>query len=144
MIKQKNAGLCFDDDGTSKFSCNCTPQYLGERCEVDRCSFYECQNNGTCFIDVINGIPTPTCECPETHHGTICNLLACDVPCYNDGICDGEICHCSQENGIAKYYGESCGMPAACDGYPCQNGGMCKSFIQASNKTQDYFIINIK
>ena len=134
MIKQKNEGMCFDDEGSSKFSCDCKPQYLGEHCEIDRCDFYECQNNGTCIVNFINDIPTPECECPETHYGTICHLLACSVPCYNGGICDGDYCECSKENGIAKYYGASCDMPAVCVDNPCQNGGTCSTTFQASNQ----------
>ena len=63
------------------------------------------------------------------------------IPCYNGGICDGDRCQCSQENGIAKYQGASCDMPvmAACDGNPCQNGGNC-TIIQAINNTQVCFI----
>ena len=143
LINQKNEGICYDDEETRKFSCNCTLQYLGERCEVNRfdfdpCDFYQCQNNGTCIVDVINGISTPICECPETHHGATCHLKACNIPCYNGGICDGDACQCSQDNGIAKYHGESCDMPAACDGNPCQNGGTC--IIQEIKNIQACFI----
>ena len=67
--------------------------------------------------------------------------MACNIPCYNDGICDGDTCQCSQETGIAKYHGESCDMPAACDGNPCQNGGNC-SIIEAIDNTQVCFIKN--
>ena len=148
LINQKNEGICYDDEETRKFSCNCTLQYLGERCEVNRfdfdpCDFYQCQNNGTCIVDVINGISTPICECPETHHGATCHLKACNIPCYNGGICDGDACQCSQDNGIAKYHGESCDMPAACDGNPCQNNGECTANTQADD-IQVRFVIDCK
>ena len=49
-------------------------------------------------------------------------------------------CECIQENGIAKYHGESCEMPGsdACAGNPCQNGGSCTIIIQGG--TQACFI----
>ena len=71
------------------------------------------------------------------------------VPCYNHGTCNeasvwSETCQCSQENGIAKYHGESCEMPGsdACAGNPCQNGGLCTTIIQG--ETQACFINYIK
>ena len=90
----------------------------------------------------MNDIPTPRCECLETHHGATCNLMTCSVPCYNDGICDGDTCHCIQENGITKYHGESCDMPAACDGNPCKNGGTCMTIIK--DEFQACFLIKIR
>ena len=53
-------------------------------------------------------------------------------------------CQCSQENGIAKYHGESCEMPGrdACAGSPCHNGGICKIIIQG--EIQACFINIIK
>ena len=100
MIKDKNGGMCSDGEGSSKFSCTCNPQYLGERCENDRCDIYQCQNGGNCTVDLVNDIPTPRCECPETHYGATCHLLTCNIFCYHGGICDGDICHCPKENGI--------------------------------------------
>ena len=142
LSAKKNGGTCIDNEGTSKFNCTCTPRFFDERCETDRCDFYECQNGGTCIVDLINNIPTPRCECPKTHHGATCHLLACSVPCYNGGVCDGDSCHCSQENGIAKYHGESCHVPGSdpCAGNPCQNDGSCTSIIQAINNIQVCFI----
>ena len=54
-----------------------------------------------------------------------------------------ESCQCIQENGLAKYHGESCEMPGsdACAGNPCENGGSCTIIIQG--KTQACFIKNI-
>ena len=176
---EKNGGTCFDNEGTAEFSCTCTIQFDGERCEDDLCKFYPCQNNGTCFVDLINGEKTPVCDCPRNTVGPNCNLLFCDsddviIPCYNRGTCKlnstvyedyldlvgndlvdnleyylentglgkSESCQCSQENGIDKYYGVSCDMPAACDGSPCQNGGSCTKIIQG--ETQACFIKKMK
>ena len=73
----------------------------------------------------------PECETGLVKVGNYCVEL-CDIACYNRGTCIGETCQCSQENGIAKYHGESCEMPGrdACGGSPCQNGGTCTSIIQ--------------
>ena len=57
-----------------------------------------------------------------------------------DKKCDDKTCRCSQQNGISKYYGESCDLTAtSCDGNPCQNGGACTSMIVASNNNQVFF-----
>ena len=65
-----------------------------------------------------------------------CQLIYCDggLPCFNNGICNGQTCQCSQENGIAKYHGESCEMPGRdpCDQNPCQNGGTCSTISSAN------------
>ena len=87
--------MCFDDEGSSKFSCDCKPQYLGERCETDRCDFYQCQNNGTCIVTLINNIPTPECECQGNYGGATCNLDLCSgVECDN-GTCIRGTCQCN-------------------------------------------------
>ena len=134
---KKNGGQCFDGSpsGTEKFSCNCVPPYVGERCETNQCEGIECQNGGTC----VEG----QCDCPENSAGDRCQILSCgnDIPCYNGGTCNGETCQCSQEDGIAKYHGVSCDIPAACDGNPCQNGGTCSKNTLADN-TQVCFKIN--
>ena len=66
--------------------------------------------------------------------------MTCNIPCYNGGECDGDICHCPRENGIATFYGESCDMSPICGENPCQNGGQCKRIIQTINNTQVCFI----
>ena len=138
---QKNEGLCFDNEGTARFSCTCTKQFAGERCENDLCKSYPtCQNNGTCIIDLINAIPTPRCECYGNTAGTLCDQKPCSIPCYNSGICNGETCKCSQENGIAKYYGESCDLNI-CELNLCQNGGTCST---SQLNTQVRFTRNIE
>jgi len=87
--------MCFDDEGSSKFSCDCKPRYLGERCENDRCDFYQCQNNGTCIVALINDIPTPECECQGNYGGATCNLDLCSgIECDN-GTCIRGLCQCS-------------------------------------------------
>ena len=71
-------------------------------------------------------------------------MMACNIPCFNGGICDGDACQCSQENGIAKYHGENCDMPGIdpCAGNPCENNGTCTTIIQG--EIQACFIKNTK
>ena len=85
LIKQKNEGICLDDEESSKFRCTCTQQFDGERCEDNLCDRYPCFNNGTCSVDLINDQKVPTCDCPENTDGQTCNLLICgsnEKPCY--------------------------------------------------------------
>ena len=87
--------MCSDNEGSSKFSCICKPQYFGDHCEFDRCDSYPCQNNGTCIVTLINDIPTPECECSGNYGGPTCNLDLClDINCGN-GTCIGGTCQCN-------------------------------------------------
>ena len=121
---EKNGGTCFDNEGTEKFGCTCTPQYLGDRCEIDRCDFYKCQNNGICIVTVINGSPTPECECPGNYGGATCNLDLClDIECGN-GICIDGTCQCDED-----YVNNGNICEDICEGIDCGTGGYCKRGI---------------
>ena len=150
----KNGGTCFDNGGNDEFSCNCVDPYAGNECQTEICGSVceDCQNGGICLIEVIGGIVTPRCDCSSNFEDGTLQCLAYNLtsnvnwqlPCYN-GACggtDNAICQCNQENGKAKYYGENCDMPVACNGNPCQNGGECTATTQA-NDTQDCSIINL-
>ena len=139
---KKNGGTCFDDGGSTKFSCTCDQPFFGERCEINLCESIDCKNGGICVVNT-GGSAKAECSCPDNTGGETCEHLSCDndIPCYNDGTCNGETCLCSQENGIANYYGVSCDMPAACNGNPCQNGGTCAGKTQ-SDGTQVGFDIS--
>ena len=115
MIKQKNGGMCFDDDGKRSFSCNCKPQYVGERCEDDRCDDDQCQNNGTCIVTVINDIPTPECECPVNYGGATCNLDLCSGIECGSGTCFGGNCEC-----FTNYVNVDNTCKQTCSSSPCQ------------------------
>ena len=41
-------------DMVNGYQCDCAPGWTGHRCgtEIDECSSYPCQNNGTCFVSV--------------------------------------------------------------------------------------------
>ena len=122
--KKKNGGKCFDNGGTDRFSCTCTPQYLGERCEIDRCDFYQCQNNGNCIVTLINDIPTPKCECPGNYGGPTCNLDLCsDIEC-GKGTCIGGVCQCDQD-----YVNNGNVCVDICESINCGTGGYCTKGI---------------
>ena len=139
--RKKNGATCFDGNviGSTKFKCNCIFPFAGERCKINLCDAADCENGGTC-VQAPGGIVAAKCECPENTTGDKCQHLSCgnSVPCYNGGTCNDGICECSQENGNPKYHGQSCDMPAACDGNPCQNGGLCTEKAQINN-TQGCF-----
>ena len=142
-----NGGTCFDNGGTQEFSCNCVGDWAGNECQTNLCASVDCQKGGSCVIEIIDGIRTPTCDCPPNTSGESCEISSCgsDLPCYN-GACGGTenaICQCNQENGESKYHGESCDMPAACDGNPCQNGGTCSGITQG-DETQVCFVVNLE
>ena len=126
-----------------KFSCTCILEepFRGERCEIDLCDSIDC-NGGTCVVDTETGADEAKCNCPDNTGGETCDITYCgsDIPCFNDGTCNGETCQCSQENAIANYYGKSCDMPAACNGNPCQNGGTCAGKAQADGTQVGFYI----
>ena len=70
----KNGGTCFDNGGTDKFSCTCDLPYVGEVCEINLCDSTICQNGGICAVELINGILTPKCDCPDNYVGDFCQF----------------------------------------------------------------------
>ena len=123
-FKQKNEGMCFDDEGSRKFSCTCTPRYFGERCEDDRCDIYQCQNNGTCIVTLINDIPTPACECTGNYGGATCNVDLClDIECGN-GTCIVGNCQCDE-----GYVNDGNICVEICNTINCGIGGYCSQGI---------------
>ena len=116
MIKQKNEGMCSDKDGTSRFNCTCTSKYFGERCEIDRCSSYECQNGGTCVISVIDDIPMPECDCTSNYSGVTCEIDLClGIQCEG-GTCVDGICQCDE-----NYININNTCEKTCSLNPCQD-----------------------
>ena len=100
-------------------------------CGLDR---VPCYNHGTCKLD-------PTFNEFFEYYS--------DEPIYFNLMLENNLfimegCQCSQENGLAKYHGESCEMPGSdeCAESPCQNGGSCTTIIKG--ETQACFIKNIK
>ena len=140
--------MCSDDEESSKYSCTCTQRYFGERCEDDRCDIYQCQNNGTCFVALLNDIPTPGCECPKNYGGATCNLDLClDIECGNgtcirgdcqcdEGINCGTGGHCSQGicNCDAGFSNVANICVDLCEGVNCGIGSDCSGGICSCRK----------
>ena len=131
LSDKKNGGTCFDDEGRERFSCECVSPFAGETCEINLCDGIECKNGGTCVAEAMDGIQTPSCNCPDNTEGEKCEDLFCGsgIPCYNNGTCNGQTCQCSQENGKAKYHGENCEIEGeeTCELNPCKK--LIKIFI---------------
>ena len=73
FIREKNEGICIDDDARDRASCECVSPFAGETCEINLCDGIECKNGGTCAVEVIDEIRTPTCKCPDNTEGEQCN-----------------------------------------------------------------------
>ena len=103
-IKCLNAGNC------TAGKCNCDIEYTGETCQVNVCERIDCQNDGICMVNVIEGISAPTCQCRR-------------------GWSD------QTKTEISWFHGESCRMPGPdlCYASPCQNNGICTSESQLDN-----------
>ena len=116
---------CLNDGNCTAGKCTCDTGYAGETCQVNLCDPNNCQNEGICVVDVIDGISAPVCDCIGNFGGENCEFPSCgnDVPCYNDGTCSGQTCQCRW------FHGESCHMPwpDSCYASPCQNSGTCIS-----------------
>lgn len=62
----KNGGTCWLDSNLTP-RCACTPQFIGDRCELrEACSKYGCENNGQCIGDV--------CACSVGWSGSYCEI----------------------------------------------------------------------
>ena len=107
--------MCYDDNGASKFSCTCTSQYFGERCEMDRCVSNDCLNGGTCVIALIDDVPTQRCDCLINFGGPNCNLDLCSGIECGSGICIGGNCECN-----TNYINVDNTCEQTCSSSPCQ------------------------
>ena len=107
--------MCYDDNGASKFSCTCTSQYFGERCEMDRCVSNDCLNGGICVIALIDDVPTQRCDCLINFGGPNCNLDLCSGIECGSGICIGGNCECN-----TNYVNVDNTCEQTCSSSPCQ------------------------
>src|SRR6185312_13938483 len=94
------------------------------------CANFTCLNNGYCNVDPL-GTYGFTCYCQGGYYGMYCDtpIVGPDQcvpnPCNNGGTCgdlqNGYMCLCATGfNGTNCSYNQH-----ACDGPPCQNGGVC-------------------
>ena len=114
-------------DGIAAYSCNCTNDFMGERCElpIGQCSFLPCANGGTCIPMDSSAY---TCTCPSGFTGPNCTtLLPCDsLPCANGGTC------ISVDNSIHMY---TCTCPTGFTGPNCSVIQATSGDINCHNET---------
>jgi hypothetical protein len=129
-----NGGTCSDLFGA--YSCECTADFQGERCELCRtdathpscipCASSPCANGGTCSA---NAVGVYSCECPPSFNGTNCEtcseygLLAgadplcqpCMIaPCQNGGSCIENVSSLVADGGFV------CQCPVQYNGTTCE------------------------
>ncbi|CAH2039424.1 unnamed protein product, partial [Iphiclides podalirius] len=90
-----------------KPGCNCSPGYVGERCEVSVCHNF-CLNGDCTSTD-----GQPTCKCKAGFSGARCEISACEGHCLNYGVCSigadkRPTCKCA-----AEYEGGRCEVTKA-------------------------------
>lgn len=130
-----HGGVCIDKVGG--FECQCTPGYVGPRCEgdVNECLSNPCTNPGTqACVQLVNDF---RCDCMPGYAGHFCEKkvdLCHNSPCQNGGVCTvknvmgsgrkrKDVRHCTCQQG---YHGDTCqytGYP--CETNLCMNGGSC-------------------
>ena len=69
-----NTEYCSDMNGNQEFKCECNDGYDGKRCEVYVCPL-DCQNNGICESEIIDGKKIWKCECPFPFEGETIKYL---------------------------------------------------------------------
>ncbi|XP_035216112.1 delta-like protein D, partial [Stegodyphus dumicola] len=123
----QNGGTC-TNTGQGSYTCSCTEEFMGERCEIlqNPCKKNPCQNNGTCENPSAGNY---SCKCSPGFFGIRCETSAnicTENPCENGGSCihdpGGFICSC-----LAGYTGPHCENVevSSCKDGQCLNGGTC-------------------
>jgi hypothetical protein len=161
-----NDGTCKVNPSTSEAPCTCGELFTGAHCEyhilkdaeqIPSTCELDCKNGGSCQLGVplqggaAGGSNTPVsslayCLCPETFHGTTCQL-AKSAPCGDEHICyhgstciqgtgdDGSdifYCDCTTATSstTARYAGQFCQYQATeiCQDNVafCVNDGTCR------------------
>ncbi|CAA79620.1 glp-1/Notch intracellular domain [Caenorhabditis elegans] len=133
----RSNGTCYNDGRCINGFCVCEPDYIGDRCEINRkdfkfpdiqsCKYNPCVNNATC-IDLKNS--GYSCHCPLGFYGLNCeqHLLCTPTTCANGGTCEGVngVIRCNCPNGFSGDYCEIKDRQL-CSRHPCKNGGVCKN-----------------
>ena len=88
-IECLNGGTCVD--GIATYSCNCTDDFMGERCEIpilfSPCSSLPCANGGTCTS--VNST-SYTCTCPTGFTNPNCTIQLTSDPNYTVQLTHGQ------------------------------------------------------
>ena len=97
----KNNGTCFDDNGSTKYTCECSEKYAGEKCEIEICPKNNCLNGGICTGNLNDGDVEEFCNCPDRYKGEFCEEDLCDsIDCLNNGTCLMAIVDDNPEQGF--------------------------------------------
>nr|XP_060615969.1 neurogenic locus notch homolog protein 4-like [Anolis sagrei ordinatus] len=110
----------------------CFTGYVGELCQfVDPCTHKQCQNGGTCSLQMLHppNPPTSTCLCPPGFTGEQCQGLVGDpcfpLPCQHGGSCQHLSGKQYQCQCVSGWTGKNCQLMDFCPANPCANGGTC-------------------
>ena len=107
----QNGGTCY---GSGK--CRCPADFIGDKCEMDKCENITCGNNGTCLEG--------KCVCYHVYPSNVCENHLCDaeVVCFNGSTCSDGNCSCA-----SGYKGKFCNVTVReCDSSPCHGNGTCR------------------
>ena len=64
-----NTEYCSDVNGSQEFKCECHKGFDGKRCEISVCPL-NCENNGICKSEIVDGNKMWECDCPFPFEGT--------------------------------------------------------------------------
>uniref|UniRef100_A0A803SM50 EGF-like domain-containing protein n=1 Tax=Anolis carolinensis TaxID=28377 RepID=A0A803SM50_ANOCA len=110
----------------------CFTGYVGDLCQfVDPCTHKQCQNGGTCSLQMLRppNPPTSTCLCLPGFTGEQCQGLVGDPcfpsPCQHGGSCQRLSGKQYQCQCVSGWTGKNCQLMDFCPANPCANGGTC-------------------
>ena len=97
LLNCSNNGECIFNQITNNFICNCSRNYTGSHCDIDKrpCNSnrLQCMNNGVCVNTIIDPVKNNynfKCNCSYPFNGTRCEYkinICKNIKCSNQGIC---------------------------------------------------------
>ncbi len=119
LLNCSNNGECIYNQIANNFICNCSLNYTGSRCDIDKrpCNSnrLQCMNNGICLNNIIDSDKNNynfTCNCSYPFYGKRCE--------YKTNICKNMKC---SSQGICKVVNET--IPK-CNCFPGYSGDNCE------------------